>query len=131
MLTNRIAVGLLACSCTGVFSGPVLFSQYPNFNNGQVINNDTSGGPTRMAIGTNTGQVLVENGASPGAQVTLILVQGTASWTQGQADALVSAVSTGLQQGWPGPPYVAYPAPTYQTTDNTPQVDQSTGWQGA
>lgn len=54
MLTNRIAVGVLACSFLGVFSVGALHSQtqtYPNFNGGKVINNDTSGGPVRMGFG--------------------------------------------------------------------------------
>lgn len=133
----RILVRILVCSLSSLLGIGLLQGQtYPNFNGG-TVNNSTcpsscpTGGPTQLVITASNGSTFTENGLAPGAQVNLILVQQTASWTSSQAQTIESAVSTGVSQSWPGPPYVDYPSPTSQVTDTMPTIDPNTGFQDA
>ena len=134
MLRLWKAKHILVCSIASVLGIGLAYGQtYPNFNGGNLTNNNPppTGGPSQQIIQMPSGTIVTENGLQPGAQVNVVLVQGTASWTQSQTQTLENAVNTGISQSGPGVPDEDYPPPNYQSADSLPTINQNTGFEGA
>jgi hypothetical protein len=140
----RAAFCIFTLSFLCFFNIGLLYGQrqggYPSFNGGTVINSTTgtpgdpgtAPGPAPTSeIVQLDGTTITLNGLEPGAQVNIILVNGTETWTSSEADSVESTIETGIAQSWPGTPYPDYPTPTVQITDTLPTIDQDTGFVGA